>query len=186
MRYKILHELPQIPQELIEKTLEYNGDSNNDPLISHANYTYLAKKYEKDGKIKENKPFYKSSLHPELLEWIKTNIDNHFTGIALQKSIKVQSDSLGPHTDRTRHYTLMYLLEHGGENHRTAFYEANDKNLKLERNMLFDYKDVTEVDSVQFPLYTWCLLNAQEIHSVENIPDMRVGIYAGYEENYWE
>jgi hypothetical protein len=184
MYYKILEELPSIPDDMLNATLRYESDSD-DPFVNNPKTTYNQRKIIRDNKIEQNKLFNKQSLTPELLEWIKKNITDKFTGASLAKTFHVDGATLAPHVDRTRKFTLIYLLESGGSEHKTIFYSAKDHCGNYKPGEQFEYSEVEEVDSITIPLYKWTILDAGVPHSVENIPDMRVAIQLGLEINPW-
>jgi hypothetical protein len=174
MYYRIL-DLPPIPQDLIDMTL----DSVDNSGLSH----YLTSIMRPMSS--SNKKYPRTVLPPQVESWLRENI----IADAAKYEIAVSVDDNGaerlfPHTDRAREYTLMYLLQSGGENHRTVFYES--KTIKnIDRMMTFDYNDLVEVDSITVPIKKWTILNAQEIHSVENIPYTRIAIQISIEHNPW-
>jgi len=171
MFYSILEILPKIPQRLITATL-----SNKEIYKSNSKFLELG----------QNKVFPRYAVSDELTRWIHENITNESTSIHLAITPKKSTNSqMFPHTDGEREWTLMYLLQHGGDNHRTVFYKHNNKNLQLTPRMNFNYSEVEEVDSIVVPLHTWTIINAQEIHSVENIPDIRIAIQIGMPHNPW-
>jgi hypothetical protein len=174
MYYSILEKLPKIPQRLINATLSNKEIKNK--LISNSYYV------EPD----KNKTFPRYVVADELISWINENITNDSKDIRIAVTSKKSTNSqMFPHTDREREWTLMYLLQNGGDNHRTVFYKHLNPNFVLARQMNFDYSEVVEVDSITVPLHTWTIINAQEIHSVENIPDVRVAIQVGMPNNPW-
>lgn len=186
MHYNILTHLPPVPVELIKLTLDYESVNSFDPYVNNPRTNYMDRTIVRDNKVEQNKMFYKYSLHPDLLEWIKINISNEFSGCSLARTTQVDGSIVAPHIDRTREYTLIYLLETGGNEHRTVFYETIDKSIKYTRGLQLDYNQVKEIDSVQIPLYCWTMLNAAVPHSVENIPNTRLAIQLGFEKNPWQ
>jgi len=84
----------------------------------------------------------------------------------------------GPHVDHTRNYTLIYLLESGGEDHKTCFYKDIAKNSLIMPPGTFrdDMSQVQKIAEIQVPLRKWTLLNAHVLHGVENIPLGRVAL----------
>lgn len=78
---------------------------------------------------------------------------------------------IGPHVDLTRHYTMMYLLEPGGDDHCTIFWQENSVT-ELERSPGYhvdNYTKLTEILKVQIPTNQWVILNARVLHSIHNI-----------------
>jgi hypothetical protein len=174
MYYQILDHLPQVPQHFIDKIMN-NIDNLNFDEYMKGRRTPVA----------GNKMFPRSPVEDDLKDWIITHITDrgHLIDVAVT-DYDNNKVALRPHTDRTREYTLMYLLKTGGDDHRTVFYKPKDTTINVVRNMDFDYNELNEIDSIHVPLYTWTLLHAVTVHSVENIPGMRVAIQIGLEENF--
>ena len=84
----------------------------------------------------------------------------------------------GPHVDHTRNYTLIYLLESGGQDHETCFYKdiAEDSPIMPPGTFRDDLSQVQKVAGIQVPLRSWTLLNAHVLHGVENIPLGRMAL----------
>jgi hypothetical protein len=174
MYYRIL-DLPPIPQDLIDITL----DSVDNSGLSH----YLTNVMRQMSG--SNKKYPRTKLPLQVEDWLRENIIKDAINYELAVSVDDNgAERLFPHTDRARKYTLMYLLQSGGEQHRTVFYES--KTIKnIDRMMTFEYSDLIEVDSIIVPIKKWTILNAQEIHSVENIPHTRIAIQISIEHNPW-
>ena len=172
MYYQILENLPQIPKNLITKNLHIQEIKINQDNQESG-----------DG----SKLFPRSRVTNEMVDWVTSNITSDAISIDIAvTNMKSTSSQMHPHTDSTRVWTLMYILESGGPEHRTVFYKHRDPTLILQPRMNFTYDEVIEVDSIQIPLRTWVIINAQEIHSVENIPDTRIAFQIGMLHNPWE
>lgn len=116
-------------------------------------------------------------LDQSCLEWCQKNIHPKIVD-ARYSSTRPGLPRSGPHSDRTRNFTIIYLLRNGGNDHRTVFYKQKG-NYPVSREpkvRVNDYSDLIEIDSLQLPLHTWVILNASVIHSVENISQGRDSI----------
>lgn len=177
MYYQILHQLPHPPEQLLQDNLAIVDDN----ALSH----YINNVGRKLNP--QHKKYPRVGLNNELTQWLKENITDAGTEYELSVSIiEPNVDKLLPHTDRARNYTLMYLLQGGGEGHRTVFYKHRDPHFFIERKQTFDYSDIVEVDSITIPLRVWTILDAQQIHSVECIPGMRLALQISLETNPWQ
>ena len=189
--YQILSQLPRIPQELLTQSLK---QLDHDEFVRSIQYD-LRKEwrglilYQRQGSTGLAKKLTKATVSSELTSWIHNNIIQESQSIAFCKSLNDSQDSNNviAHTDRKRPFTLIYLLESGGENHATVFYRLKDTTMTIEPNMNFSHYDqLEEVYRVSIPLHTWTLLNAQQPHSIENIPDTRLSIQIGLSGNPWQ
>lgn len=172
MYYQILENLPKVPNSMISKNLSMKQIKQNQIRQEAGGGTKL---------------FPRAKVTDEMVDWVTTNITKEATSIDIAvTNMKSTSSQMYPHTDSTRVWTLIYLLETGGSDHRTVFYKHRNPNFKVESRMNFSYDEVIEVDSIQIPLRTWVIINAQEIHSVENIPDTRIAFQIGMSHNPWK
>lgn len=117
------------------------------------------------------------------LEWAQQNISNSLKDFRYTFSTPDQSrSSLGPHCDRSRWYTMMYLLSTGGDDHYTAFYREKGQDL-LEREFGYhvdDYSQVDEIFRVSIPVNQWILMNTKILHSAENITGTRISYHISF------
>ena len=116
-------------------------------------------------------------LDDSSLEWAKQSVTASAMDIRVFAST-VGRHRTGPHTDRTRQFSLIYLLEGGSDYHSTVFYK--DKNADLIEYTghvaVNDYNQLDEIARLQLPRNTWTLLNARVLHSIENIGRGRLAI----------
>jgi hypothetical protein len=124
----------------------------------------------------------------EIEEWVKLNISPdhvHHTGIQV-----IKNHDLSPHVDPPvdpwnsirRYYTLIYLLDTGGESEQlpvTDFYELKNKNSSTRTNV-YVLTDLNKIHSVQFAPNTWNLLSNQIIHSVTGVTKPRIGLAVSF------
>ena len=88
----------------------------------------------------------------------------------------------GPHTDLVRCYVLMYILENGGDNCTTAWYQEKGKDFYRPGKLLLtvdDYDLLDERDRVQLPTGSWAIINTEYLHAVENIEKDRIAVHLG-------
>lgn len=175
--------LPQVPQDLVDLAYKSIHEWRHDPT----NTNYVAndrEQFTQGGVVKNSVAFVQFLLEKPVLDWIHDNIIDHGYG-----NLRITQSTIDPnggekhkiaHTDFTRDFVLIYLLENGGPDHRTVFYHEKDQPLVRERNLrVFDYSLLQEIDSVRIPLHRWILMQTQILHAVENIPNHRVAFQLG-------
>lgn len=93
--------------------------------------------------------------------------------------------SSGPHTDGTRTRTLIYLLQTGGPDHATIFYQEKGSATLVHppAYRVDDYSKLEVVHVVKLDQFKWTLLNATILHSVENISAGRLSLQISLPEN---
>lgn len=116
-------------------------------------------------------------LSDRSLTWAKSLVT------ALAKDIRISFtlpglERCGPHIDRTRDYTLIYLLEPGGIDHRTVFYKEKGQQAVLRElgYHVDDYDNVQQIAQIKQPTERWNLLQGRVLHSIENIQNGRMSI----------
>lgn len=172
MFYKLLEHLPKIPQHFI---------------IDNLNRKEIIACQQNQEVNHEKKIFPRVAVTDDLAQWIIENITTESTSMDIAvTTIKSKSVRMFPHTDSKRMWTLMYLVKNGGDEHRTVFYKHRDPTFEIKQQMNFTDDEIIEVDSIKVPLKTWAIINAHEIHSVENIPGVRIAIQLGMNCNPWE
>ena len=173
--------LPSVPEHYEKEIYE---DCQKE-LIDYFDFNaVLNSKFIINGVETKTTSFLQYDTQEDFKSWVLKNIAN--SGIANIRAAKSYTkpddirDTRGAHADCTRSYVLIYLLESGGENHRTVFYQEKDKPLIRENcYACHDHGLLTEVGSVKIPLRKWILLNSVVLHSVENIPNPRISIQVG-------
>lgn len=121
-------------------------------------------------------------LGPSALDWAR-----EIAGIdasAIRVNFTQQGRSLsGPHTDRSRDWVLIYLLQAGGPDHVTVFYREFGQPLIRPRHTAVNhYGSLTVLSRVQIPLRRWTVMNTRVLHSIENISLGRYAIQISIEE----
>ena len=164
---------------MLQRALDFaNEDQYN---YYEANIGRKSNPRTRDGMDLGNKRFPRSTVPNELEDWVREHISSNINEIGMAKAYADEhADAVGPHTDRSRDYTMIYLLSGGGPDHQTVFYDTIDE-IEITRKMNFDYSRIKEICRVQVPLKTWTLLYAQLPHSVENIPGERLAIQLGWQ-----
>jgi hypothetical protein len=175
--------LPQVPDNLVEMAYKSIKEWRHDP----GNIHYKAndeEKFVKNGQTKNSVAFIQFMLEQPVLDWIYENIIDHSYG-----NLRITQSTTDPnggekhkiaHTDFTRDFVLIYLLESGGPDHRTVFYHEEGQSIVRERHTrVFDYENLKEIGSIKVPLRRWILMQTQILHAVENIPNHRVAFQLG-------
>lgn len=119
-----------------------------------------------------------------LQNWVRQNVIEQWCNIGVSHTAP---PCLAPHMDRTRFYTLQYVIDRGGDHVQTVFYKAASEDLKIDpANLYFDdYRQLEPVASYTAQLGEWYLLNTRYIHSVENITGRRTLFQIGLMRDPW-
>lgn len=181
--YKELSHLPPVPQEFynVNKTINRR----------HFNSGYNQEYYIDEKKI--NSCFYSTYTIDEnnqnLLIWLKENIIN-FADIYVYQE-QSQGNVHVAHVDIGRSIALNYVLETGGDEVTTSWYQEKNKPLlriKKQGGQLLDepiidsrnyYNSLVKLESKIFKPHTWYLINVQIIHDVQFLSSIRKSISIG-------
>lgn len=187
--FRVLSNLPQLPEDLEKLSQQTLDDSLvNDPVITHVSAERLARessqlKLQIDGRTVMATRSQRIDLPVAVVDWIKANIADDFVNIGVSIT-KATSSYHGAHTDFTRAFTLLYLLEDSGPEAETVFYQEAGHPVirpKMLGLRITDYSTLTEIESVVIPTRTWVILNADVIHGVRNITKDRRAIHIGFD-----
>ena len=184
--YKILDNLPPVPQNLIDQAyFKINSDLEQMPTGSEQKIDWTKITTDKiivDGVEKINAPNLAYGLDDDMRDWVHTNItDKDIANIRIAATdTTAEKDTNGAHCDLSRNYTLLYLLESGGPDHKTVFYQEHDKPLwRNNGDRCNDHSKLDIVDSLHVPLRRWTLITTRVLHGVRNIPTSRISIQVG-------
>jgi hypothetical protein len=184
--YKFL-DLPHIPDSLVEGALAqlYSKElfqmPQNDMQINwdHARNTMI----HTDGVEKKNAPTISWDLEGEIVDWFRENVNKNFHNLRVSTTEPdgFLKDTQAAHRDLSRDYTLMYMVDSGGDNVRTAWYHEEGKPIVRGRGeRCDDHRKLTLLAETVIPVRTWCLVNATVLHAVHNMVKPRRGIQAGF------
>lgn len=135
----------------------------------------------KNGKTYNNAFNRSNLLGEDELTWVKNNISHLALDVRISRT-QPGLERCGAHIDKTRNYTLVFLLDTGGPDHRTVFYKEKGVD-ELHRPLLYhvdDYDNLVEIKSIQLQQFKWNLLNARVLHSIENITEGRKSIQVSF------
>jgi hypothetical protein len=89
-----------------------------------------------------------------------------------------------PHLDEYRKLSLNYIVETGGNNVQTSFYDLerpkDDKEFKSKN---IPYEDLIKTQKYVLLKNKWNLSNTQVCHSVENLDNLRIILFVVFDDN---
>ena len=114
------------------------------------------------GKFKSYYMHTKNLTSSKLRNWLKTTFDKHDIKIENPKGFIYQAliDGLKIHTDTGRNYVYNYIIDPGGSDVWTVFYNENKE----------------EIYRVKIEPKTWYRLHTQTLHTVLGIEGVRFGV----------
>jgi hypothetical protein len=186
-------DLPALPETLETAALAFLPDFSHE-LKSYGHLNSLEKrkkfntKYDhmsltrriiKQGQQILHAPNLAVDLDADTVQWAKTHIADEFLHIQISWTPINRKES-GAHSDATRNFTVIYLLDPGGDNVVTSFYQEKNQPLnRPHKTFVDDYSLLTKLATVCIKPRTWTVLNSTILHGVENIQRPRIAIQIG-------
>jgi hypothetical protein len=180
MYYREL-EFPPIPKELLEDPHECISKQQGDRA-----HNFGIEQYFKNGKIISPCSYWVTSIrNVKLSYWLRNNIP----GIKNQRRFCYQHayHKTGGchvvHSDIARNYAINYMIELGGDNAWTSWYQ--EKGQPEHRDKKFgggynashaDYNNLELLDSVKLQKGRWYIMATDVLHDVDKIVGLRKSI----------
>jgi hypothetical protein len=139
-----------------------------------------------DGQPAQSSGYLRHDMGPDFYPWVQANICSTFIDGGVAFTERPQRHMLGAHTDRTRKYSLLYVLQPGGARVVTRWYQEPGHD--VWREGIVHIKDHTKLElltELEIPVRTWVCINAQCIHSVEGIQTQRIGINISLDQDWF-
>lgn len=177
--------LPTLPKNLVDEAMEIALDEDRAIPQTGELYKELSPKIwfreikDIDGNIVRGRPNIKFKLSDEFDTWVKENVceyhDGSYVNVAYQNQEK--NGTTAPiHTDMSRDYVLIYVLEMSNPDQYTKFWRERDKPIERPRStFLNDWDNSDFLGEACFKLNTWYLMKTTVLHSVHNILGDRRG-----------
>jgi len=197
MYYTYLDHLPPLPDEYIQAALEraeiYRRASIEARQELRANLLHDPNRpvipIVKRGEKRYARALPRLDLTDLIKDWVDQHISREYTQLHLALNLdispepgKAKSDSLIAHTDQTRSYVLLYLIDVSNDDQDTVWYQEIEKPLHRKRNTIIeDYTKVKEVHRARYPMHTWIYMDATIIHDVENVEKNRTAIQIAFD-----
>ena len=177
-------DLPPLPQWIQDMVMGVDT-TNNDLWLNPQTPEYADRKLHRtDGSYKQAQLFKRYNIGPEVREWAMENISDKIVDCGMSITTDFENRNIvGPHADKTRNYTLLYVLKAGGDNVETVFWKEDDEDKIRDRGTgPLDYNKLTRLDSLVIPENHWILIHSQVVHSVENLMSQRIAFQASFDE----
>lgn len=128
--------------------------------------------------------------HAEYESWARENVCRSLGDptlmwtMIMDRPAGIKGISSGAHTDTSRDFTMIYLIDLGGDNVKTVFYKEKKQSLLRPPKTYGEVQQDLEIlDSVELPLHTWFILDSRVLHSAEGLTRNRVAFQVGFVEH---
>jgi hypothetical protein len=187
--YVILKNLPDVPEKFITSAMQMLElrSVKADIVKDNLSDDYKNRKLLINNESKSVTYQTRVDIDAEFNDWVHKNIHPEGFDCGLSITDSKHGSHQGPHTDLTRDFTMIYLLDPGGPNTETVFYEEEGKPIvrKERQAVCNDFSKLRVLDRVKFPTRKWAMLNAMCLHGVENIEGIRVSFQISANSNPW-
>ena len=140
----------------------------------------------RDGEPAQSSGYLRHDLGDDFYSWVRDNICPTFIDGGVAFTERPRRAMLGAHTDRTRKYSLLYVLQTGGARVTTRWYREPDQDIWREGIVhIHDHSQLELLDELEIPVRTWVCINAQCIHAVEGIQTQRIGINISLDQDWF-
>lgn len=184
--YKVLTELPPVPQEFINQALDFVAVQYHEakPINTWAMSVHGRPIYQGGKQIGESSSQIRKHFSDTFEQWIKENIIEEFLDWGVVATTP-KMNYVGPHTDIARQYSLIFPIELGGDEVTTSFWIPADGSPPPYAPTYSNYDDLIKVGDLKANPLEWYILNSKIIHSVENISQGRITIQVSLDHNPW-
>lgn len=173
--YSALKNIQPVPKKYIDMAMDPDYNKNL-PKFNYFATTfssaYLERSVTVDNESYKTRYQRKYDLGDEFQTWCNKNLhhDCFHAGVAYNQGAGPYH---GPHVDKGRKYALFYLLEPGGVDVTTSFWQKNGLSIEPTEqefpDYACDYSELRPVAQIVCEPNQWYLFNVNIIHSVENV-----------------
>jgi hypothetical protein len=177
-------DFPPLPQWIEDKVYEVDTTDNSkwlNPQTPEYADRLLART---DGTTAQAQLFKRYNVGDDVRQWALKNISDKIVDCGMSITTDFQNRNIvGPHADKTRKYTLLYVLDQGGPNVETVWWQEQGFPIVRERGEAsLDYTKMRKLDSLVIPQRHWILIHSSVMHSVENLQHQRIAFQASFNE----
>jgi hypothetical protein len=188
-----MDQLPSVPDHLVQQALTtaYNAkrnwyDPDKRPPVVNAggNGIVFGTKivYDHDDKPIVTRSNPRFPLNDEWNNWVRDNIapvvvESGVSVCIMPRATDEETTMGGPHTDTTRNFALMYLIEKGNNDQWTEFFQEAGEGVYRPYNCRPNkLVKLTVIDKVCAPLNKWVYIDGRILHGQNNISKDRIAL----------
>ena len=136
---------------------------------------------ERDDEIIRDADYRRFPAGSELAQWINDNISSTYTNAGISFHGALTPQTVCPHSDRSRTVGLLYIIDPGGPEVDTVFWQEVGRPLSREfATVPSSYRNLTEVGRYRLAAGNWALLDTTVIHSVEGLEGLRKTLHVDW------
>lgn len=181
-------DLPTVPEHIVDSALQFAHDSAR---CSPNKSIMFERAYQKDkslwfrlldvfGKQQSTVSVLRFDFDAEFVDWVKSNIVPECLDASLACSLSNSSEDsvMGMHTDTTRDWMLMYLIETTNSDQKNIWWQQRGQPVVRQNDLQINhFNDVDPIVETVIQPHRWVLFNPMILHSVHNIQGHRVAFH---------
>lgn len=185
-------DLPVIPDHLLKWDNLPSGSFNFVPSTPQFNDLITKEHYYQGQKVLACHCTYINVLWQSLQDWFSEIVYGNKKNLTLWYTIirnnhKDINGRMFMHIDSRRFATLQYIIDTGGDEVHTNFYQEHGGPLYRDTAPDLEYDDVDLIDTVHMKKNCWYLFRTDVLHDVTEIQSVRRHISINFLDlDYWE
>ena len=181
--YRQLCDLPKIPAKFINDLLVVFQQAHSDDTSKHPVPEYESRKiinlHPDSDIVSARSKRYDTADDFKL--WVSDHVAASWTECSASITKSGPGGIHGAHTDWSRHWALIYVIQSGGQECQTVWYKEKDQPVIRSDLGCFvnDYSLLQTLDHVIMHENAWYVIDTKCLHGVENIEHDRLTVQIG-------
>jgi len=188
-----MDQLPAVPEHLVQQALTaarkakqdwYDPDKRPPVVNTGGSGIVFGTKivYDQDDQPIVTRSNPRFPLDDEWNTWVRDNIapvvvESGVSVCLMPRADDTETTMGGPHTDTTRNFALLYLIEKGNDDQWTEFYQETGEDVYRPYNCRpTQLAKLTLIDRVCAPLHKWLMIDGRILHAQKNISKDRIAL----------
>lgn len=183
-------EYPAVPAHLISDN--YTDPSQYQTVKEFKKFDYGQDHYWQGEFIPAPEYCIYTVKNQDLIDWVKQNVSPNYAEIQLIVTRHKDQGRMIVHTDMSRKLALNYIINAGGNNVKTNWFQEHDKpvirstkpNFAQTDTGFVEYDNLDLLDSVECNANSWTIIRTDVLHDVSNISGNRTFLSIKFSNDY--
>lgn len=177
-----LQDLATVPDKFLDDFVSrLNDPRRSDTSLNHTRPEYVSRLLTNGQWTKNSTRSQRFDTAEDFKSWVADNITDTWTECSISSTEVNLGDMHGAHTDWSRHWVLIYVIDPGGDHCRTVWYQQHDNSIVRTDLGCYvtDYTLLRELGDVRMAKHNWYAINSQILHGVESLTQDRITVQIG-------
>jgi len=181
-------DLPTVPQHIVDSALRFAHDPEKcnaracktSSPVRQKDRALWFRTLDVFGQLQHSVSVLRFDFDFEFEKWVKDNIVSDFLDASLACAVRTHEEDsvIGIHTDTTRDYLLMYLLQTSNDNQTSFWWQEQGQSVIRQNDIQINhFHTVKPVVETVLQKNKWVLLNPNVLHSVHNVRGHRIALH---------